>query len=398
MQLQNSDHVWESSTLEELLTDLGIDLSGLDAKVDKTTTVNGHALSANIDITKTDVGLSLVNNTADADKEVSTPQAAAIAQAVTDLKDGVAAPGNTLQKLYNLVLGAAQEITVANVAARNAYNIPSLPCNVLVTDDGDGNWALYKATTTGVGASFIKISDPDLLNALMSAAAIKSAYESNGDTNAFTNALKALLEAQSGVNTGDETVDTMAAKDHAATVKSALVDGDEVVGMNSANSFSRIRTTWASIKAFLKTYFDTQYLPVTAPNIAAATGTSLAVTGAITSSGGGIGYAAGAGGVVTQNANKSQGVTLDKLSGAITMNNAALAAAAEVSFTLTNNQIGANDVVVVCIKSGATTNTYTVMVDQVAAGSCRICVGNYSTTSRAEAIVISFAVIKAVIS
>lgn len=44
----------------------------LDNKVDKTTTVNGHALSENVEVTKSDVGLGNVDNTSDADKPIST--------------------------------------------------------------------------------------------------------------------------------------------------------------------------------------------------------------------------------------------------------------------------------------------------------------------------------------
>ena len=46
--------------------------SGLANKVDKTTTVNGHALSSNVTITKADVGLGNVDNTADATKVVAS--------------------------------------------------------------------------------------------------------------------------------------------------------------------------------------------------------------------------------------------------------------------------------------------------------------------------------------
>lgn len=109
-----------------------------------------------------------------------------------------------------------------------------------------------------------------------------------------------------------------------------------------------------------------------------------------------IGYAAGAGGAVTQNTNKSTGVTLNKVCGQITMNNANLASGAEVSFTLTNSVIAATDCVIVNVASGATAATYTVTVDAVASGSCRITVGNYSASGQAEAIVLNFAVIKAV--
>ena len=50
------------------------------------------------------------------------------------------------------------------------------------------------------------------------------------------------------------------------------------------------------------------------------------------------------GGTVTQATNKGTGVTLNTQSGQITMNNAALADAAEVSFTVTNSKIAATDV------------------------------------------------------
>lgn len=113
-----------------------------------------------------------------------------IQTAILNLKDGVAAPGDTLQKLYNLIVGASSEVYVADIAARNTYNVPLLPFSIFVLDDGDGRWAKYQATTTGVGATFVKISDPDLLNAVMSNAAIKIGYESNADTNSFTNAFK----------------------------------------------------------------------------------------------------------------------------------------------------------------------------------------------------------------
>jgi hypothetical protein len=110
------------------------------------------------------------------------------------------------------------------------------------------------------------------------------------------------------------------------------------------------------------------------------------------------GFLTGEGGTVTQITSKSTGVTLDKRCGEVIMHNASLATATSVSFTLTNSTIAANDVIIACIKSGATTNSYHVTVDAVAAGSCRIHVRNFNAGSLGEAIVIGFAVIKAVIS
>lgn len=112
--------------------------------------------------------------------------------AIDALKDGVPSAGDTLMKLFNLFVGLILEVTVNDIAARDAYHAIN-GMHVFVLDDGDGNWALYKATSSGVGASYVKLSDPDLLNAVMTAAQIKAAYESNSNTNAFTDALLAKL-------------------------------------------------------------------------------------------------------------------------------------------------------------------------------------------------------------
>jgi hypothetical protein len=127
-------------------------------------------------------------------------------------------------------------------------------------------------------------------------------------------------------------------------------------------------------------------------------GGNLNVGGSIksTSATAGIGYGTGAGGTVTQATSKSTGVTLNKVSGQITMNAAALSAAAEVSFTFTNSTIAATDVVVTAISSGATAGAYNTHVDALAAGSCRISITNFSTGPLSEAIVINFVVIKGV--
>lgn len=110
------------------------------------------------------------------------------------------------------------------------------------------------------------------------------------------------------------------------------------------------------------------------------------------------GFLANDGGAITQATSKSTGVTLDKRCGAITMNNASLASATSVSFTLTNSTIAADDVVAVVIKSGATANSYLVAVDAVAAGSARIQIRNHTGGALGEAIVLGFVVIKATIA
>jgi hypothetical protein len=106
----------------------------------------------------------------------------------------------------------------------------------------------------------------------------------------------------------------------------------------------------------------------------------------------GIGYATGAGGAVTQGTNRTTGVTLNTVSGAITLVSAAGTTSWQ-SFTVTNSTVAATDVVIVNQKSG--TDLYEIHVTAVAAGSFRI---SYKTTAgtTTEQPVFNFAVIKAV--
>jgi hypothetical protein len=129
------------------------------------------------------------------------------------------------------------------------------------------------------------------------------------------------------------------------------------------------------------------------PVIGAATGTSLAVTSAITSSGtAGIGYATGAGGTVTQATSRTTGVTLNKTTGSITLYSAAGTTVA-ATFTVTNSTVAATDVIILNQKSG--TDLYDLMVTAVAVGSFNI---TFRTTggSTTETPVFNFAVIKGV--
>jgi len=110
-----------------------------------------------------------------------------------------------------------------------------------------------------------------------------------------------------------------------------------------------------------------------------------------------IGYTAAAQGTVTQATSKSTGVTLNKSAGQITMNNAALAAGAAVSFVLTNSTISANDTIIVNVASnttGSLAGAYTTYVSYLAAGSALITLRNLTAaTSYSEAVVINYAII-----
>ena len=132
---------------------------------------------------------------------------------------------------------------------------------------------------------------------------------------------------------------------------------------------------------------------LTTPVIGVATGTSLAVTGLLTSSGtAGVGYATGAGGTVTQATSRTTGVTLNKTTGAITLVSAAGSTTA-ASFTVTNSTVAATDTIIVSQKSG--TDKYDIGVSAVGAGSFEITSRTFAGTTT-EQPVFSFCVIKGV--
>lgn len=121
---------------------------------------------------------------------------------------------------------------------------------------------------------------------------------------------------------------------------------------------------------------------------------TIAVGNVTANSTGGIGYATGAGGTVTQLSSRTTGVTIDKTTGAITLVSAAGSASYQ-TFTVTNSTVAATDVVIVNQKSG--TDKYIISVTAVTAGSFNI---TFATTggTTTEQPVFNFAVIKGVTS
>ena len=115
------------------------------------------------------------------------------------------------------------------------------------------------------------------------------------------------------------------------------------------------------------------------------------------SSSGGVGYATGAGGAVTQLTSKTTGVTLNKPCGQITMNNASIGAGNHVTFTVTNSVVASTDTIIVNLQSGAVDGSkYRHWISRVASGAFDITVENYTGGALAETLVLNFAVLKGV--
>lgn len=113
---------------------------------------------------------------------------------------------------------------------------------------------------------------------------------------------------------------------------------------------------------------------------------------------GGVGY--GVGGTVTQSTSKSTDVTLNKPSGKITMNNAALAAGATVSFRFYNSLIGSTDSFDVAIDGASMTVGHeSYLLSRTCwAGGGIITLKNIFSSSLSEAVVLNFNIIKGAVS
>jgi hypothetical protein len=109
---------------------------------------------------------------------------------------------------------------------------------------------------------------------------------------------------------------------------------------------------------------------------------------------GGIGYQTGRGGTVTQATSKSTEVTLNKPSGRITLNGAALAAGATASFTLNNTSIAETDTVAISLSGAMGTFVNYNIWNYVGGGYVLIAIKNISGGSLSDAPTINFAVIK----
>lgn len=183
-------------------------------------------------------------------------------------------------------------------------------------------------------------------------------------------------------STGTDEAISFNAKGAGAITIGATSTGNIVLG-TTGHTLTLNNSTGAVTLAAGGLTLTTGSVAVTAGSILSASATA------------GVGYSTGAGGVVTQATSRATGVTLNTVTGAITLVSAA-GSATPFSFTLTNSTIAATDTIVLSQKSG--TDKYTTqVVTAVAAGSCQITLANASGTTT-EQPVFNFTVIKGVAS
>ena len=123
-----------------------------------------------------------------------------------------------------------------------------------------------------------------------------------------------------------------------------------------------------------------------------------------TLSSGKMGYSIGTGGTVTQATSRTTGVTLNKITGEIVLFAVGVAGHDADEFVLTNSNIEANDVIMLCIKNGGslaagTRKYYVTQVNTVSAGSCTISVGNINNGAiTSESPTLQFVVLKGAVA
>jgi len=182
-----------------------------------------------------------------------------------------------------------------------------------------------------------------------------------------------------------------------------LTDDTNELTLAVADVGADVTITLPSATGTLATLAGTETLSgktLTTPVIGVATGTSLAVSGLLTTSSptAAFGFATSAGGAVTQITNSATAVTLDKNTGQITTVALTTAAAAEEAFVVNNSNVSATDIIAVST-TYAGAGKPNVFVTNVGAGVFTINITNVHAADALNAVlIINFAVIQGVAS
>lgn len=342
-------------------------------------------------IFKTDQAVRLVeeliyaiNNTIPADVTVVE---AALAAHIADTSDAHAASA----------IGNTPAGTIAATTVQGAINELDTEKAPLASPTFTGTPA---APTAAPGTNTTQISTTAFVMAAISLA-VTGLLDLKGDTDASAN------PNYPAASKGDAYYITVAGKIGGASGKSVEV-GDVYIAKadNAGGTEAAVGTSWFVLEHNLAgallaannlsdlTNAGTARGNLGLGSIATQAASNVSITGGtIALASGSLGYAAGNGGTVTQNTDKSTTVVLNEPSGEITMDNDALAADTAVTFTLTNSTIATTDRLILNHISGGTFMAYSLDA-QPGAGSALIGVRNLTAGPLSEAIVIGFTVVK----
>ena len=121
-------------------------------------------------------------------------------------------------------------------------NVSAIVSNVTHTGDASGATVLTLATVNANIGTFNNVT----VNAKGLVTSASNVVYATGSGTA------------TGTNTGNETLSSIATINHSATVKSVLVDADELTGQDSASTFSLFRTTLLNVWTYVSKKFETK--------------------------------------------------------------------------------------------------------------------------------------------
>lgn len=149
------EYIWNTAVKTPAFEKIGntdVDLSAyaktadvntaLSKKVDKTITVNGHELSANVTVTKADVGLGNVNNTADSAKNVATAKTLTTARTIA-ISGAVTGTATSFDGSKDITIETTTvdgtKVTGTVAKATSATSATTASSATKATQDGEGN-------------------------------------------------------------------------------------------------------------------------------------------------------------------------------------------------------------------------------------------------------------------
>lgn len=187
------------------------------------------------------------------------------------------------------------------------------------------------------------------------------------------------------------------------------VDGNEVLNDGNHNSTGDPHTQYALESALgtmstqNKTAVDIEGgtidgTPIGNTSRSTVKATTINANDSILSTGptNGIGYAVGAGGNVTQGSGsgKATAITINKVSGYVTMDAAALNAGVSVNFVFNNSCIAADDGLLLTLRSNGSLGEYNIWVSSIGTGVANCTLKNVGPNNRSQAVIFNFHVIK----